>query len=214
MRSTITRSLTGHVVNGPRTVAPQSYSRIKLRMADSLLVETPALFMVNRESCAGKDVGIVGTLSGNVVFYRPMISLRAPLGVERSARVREGGMNQLNFQPVGVLVDGLASERLARTREVLLDPSSRLGWLPSRFGYRLLAPLNRGHRHDWFAAGVYPERQAHPAQHLDLLGFDFAASEGDELVLVEEHVRHDGSLGEIKRGCRRHPCGRSMTCRP
>jgi len=66
-------------------------------------------------------------------------------------------MNRLNFQPVEVLVDGLASERLARTREVLLDPSSRLGWLPSRFGYRLLTPLNRGHRHYRLAAGVYPE---------------------------------------------------------
>jgi hypothetical protein len=162
-------------------------------MADSLSSEAAALFMINLESCAGEDIGIMETLSGDVVFYRSMISLRAPLGVERSARVREGGMNRLNFQPTGVLVDGLASERLARTREVLLDPSSRLGWLPSRFGWRLLAPLDRGHRYDWLATGVHPEWQGHPAQHLDLFGFDFSAGESDELVLGKKHVRHEGS---------------------
>ena len=103
-------------------------------------------------------------------------------------------VNRLNFQPVEVMVNGLVSERSAHTHEVLLDPSGGLGWLPGRFGCWLLAPLDRSHRHNRLAAGVYPEWQAHPAQHLNLLGFDLAACERNKLVLGEEHVRHEGLL--------------------
>jgi hypothetical protein len=143
------------------------------------------------------------------------ITRRRPAISEQYARAREGGI--LSVQKRGVQGPGLNVPR-AYVREGSLFLAGH--WVPVRFPGRFrrlrdirLPALNGRHTHHRLANRVHPERQAHPAQRLDLLRFYPAPGEGDELVLVEEHVRHRAPVA-TGQAYTQHPFGRSMTCRP